>query len=344
MPNIIGKKFNIKLNAKEIKPVRDKSQVFYNSDSAILNIQILEDSLPKDLLGCTISVLYSAEELKQPIQQKEKGIRIIDDLNGLIEIKIPDNAKISTNMLSINITISDLDEDVCLQPIIFTVKQSINNEVVENEKGTINSIMDIDRKIEELGKEVLKVEDGIEKANTKLSVATNEISTALTEMNNSINSNADVLNKEIDDISNRINNVNNELNETFMKSIKLSSIINGNYISFETDFINKVAKECVKYSFIVHTSANPYANIITSTAIGILTFTLEGERVNIKYNSLIDHNIQGNMLQVNASFSNGLIYINKDEFGYKLRINCKGKKEFIEQSNCVLTPISSGLI
>lgn len=355
---IIAKPFDVTLDTKQVKPLRDKSWQTFIGDSVILNIKILEDGNTKPFdTNSVITVLYTnnINTIEQKSNVVDSGISIVDCENGVIQVKPKDNY-LSEGFNIITVSITDEDENITLQQFIFNTLSTVNDAVIIESKDDIETLTELARIIEdfplvteELDKVSASAEAMITTVNDKIVEADSIISDSIEGLDIEVHEALVSANLKVDDelgkMQDRIDNKNNELDIIFLKSVELEKTLISNKIVFSTAVIGKVASELVKHSYLVHINTSPYVSGVTTQFIGLLTFSIEATGVNCLLNTLSNKSVQGQSIQVTCQFSNGFSVIsNLNETGYKIVFKTNGISSSLGNSKCVLTPISSGLL
>lgn len=337
-----------------VKPIRLKESIFLG-DSVQLDIILKENNELKQLnQDCKATILYTTiiDNVVNSIEQKD-GFTI-DTLTSKITI-IPKKNALRLGLNKISIQIYDIDESIGISPILLNVQATTDSEIIDN-ANDIQSLKDLEDTLLNVGKEIIKLNTDIDGVENRIASAETTIigtvSTMNTLVNEEIQSTRDKLafeeariDQAIEEMDNKLNNKNTEIDNIFLKSIKLEPYVDGNFVSFKSKIINMTAKELVNYSFGYHINGCPYVQSINSQNLGLITFSLEGGLAKIQSSSIFVKTIQGNNVSVTAKFlSNGLSSIDGNEFGYFLKLETSIKSQFISSANCILVPISGGLL
>ena len=341
----------ISVNTLNSKLIRIKQNTFIG-DSVKIPLLLSEGDELKQLHdGCTVSVLYSDLEGKEVRQQTENIT--IDTITSTLSF-VPENGKLIVGVNKIQICIKDLDEQIYLPPLILNVLATTDSTVINNETNiqtlyelqkyidSANTTLDNTKvKLEEIDVKVDKLITDMGEADELIKSTVNDLQIEVRDALVNANTEIDTSLQAMED---KINNKFDELNSNFSKIIQLEAYLNSNSkVCFRSDFINIPAKELVNYSFMVHINGSPYVASISTTNIGVLTFSMESNGVNIIYNSLISRSVQGNSIIISPKFSltNSNI-IEQNEFGYRIIIETNILKTELNNAKCCLTPLTTG--
>lgn len=356
MENDIRKKLSeINVDILSVKPIRVKEQVFLSDDIEI-NLILKENNELKQLnQDCKAEMLCSItnDDITTSVEQKDNVL--IDTLLSKITIH-PNKNALRLGMNKIQIKVCDLDEQFYLSPILLNVQETTDSNLIVDNSNEIQVLRDLENKLVTIDGEIVKVNTDIDNIETRITSAENTIIDKVADMesiiNLEINETRDKLTFEetridqaIEEMDNKLNNKNTEIDNIFLKSIKLEPYVDGNFVSFKSKIINITAKELVKYSFNYHVNGCPYIQSINTQNLGLIIFSLESGVTKIQSTSLYTKNIQGNSVVVTAKFlPNNISSINENEFGYYIKIETNIKAQFINSANCILVPISGGLL
>lgn len=341
----------ISINTLDSKIIRIKQNIFIG-DSVKISLIISEGDELKQLHdNCTVNILYSDLEGKEVRGQTENII--IDTVTSTLSF-IPSSGKLIVGVNKIEICIKDLDEKIYLPSLLINVLPTTDNNVINSETKiqtlyelqkyitnatetldiTKNKLEDIDIKVDKLITDMSYTDELIKSTVEDLQI---EVREALVNANTEIDTSLQAMESKID-------NKFNEFNSNFSKIIQLEAYLNSNSkVCFRSDFINIPAKDLVNYSFMVHVNTSPYVQSIITSYIGILSFSLESNGVVVNLNTLSSKSIQGNNVSVAVQFSNGSNTISDiNDFGYKLVFTTNGITNSLSNSNCCLSPLTTG--
>lgn len=356
MENIRKKLSEINVDVLSVKPIRVKEQVFLSDDIEINLILKENDELKQLNQDCKAEILYSItnNDITTSVEQKDNVL--IDTLLSKITIH-PNKNALRLGMNKIEVKTFDTDEQFYLPSLLLNVQSTTDSNLIVDNSNEIQVLKDLENKLVTIDGEIVKVNTDIDNIETRITSAENTIIDKVADMESIINleikETRDKLTFEearidqaIEEMDNKLNNKNAEIDNIFLKSIQLEPFLNeNNKVCFTSDFINVPAKELVKYSFMVHVNCSPYVASISTTNIGILTFSLESNGVVINFNSLISKTIQGNSTKVSVQFNNNSnVITNVEDFGYKLLVITNGISSALSNSKCCLTPLTIGRI
>lgn len=349
MEEILKKIPMIEIDTLSSKPIRIKTQV-YLGDSILISLQLKENGEDKILhSGCTANILYSDLESKN-VREQNTGITI----EGTNISFVPNKLIVGVN--KIELCIRDTDEVIYLCPLILNVLTTIDNNLIVDNSNDIQTLKQLKEHIDNTNDvlrntelQLVSIGEKIEALTTDISEADSLIKDTLEELQIEVHETLVKANTKIDteleNIQNKIENKFNEFNNQFSKIIKLEAYLNNNNkVCFRSEFINIPAKELVNYSFIVHVNGSPYVASIQITNVGIITFSLESNGVNMWYNSLVTRSVQGNSLFIAPKFSlTNTNTISPTEFGFKIIIETtNGIASSLNNSSCCLAPLTIG--
>lgn len=145
MNNIISKKFYLELSFNENKPYNNKELFCKVNDSIKLYIKLKEDGVIRNLENCKISMISHKRgncHLGTVIEQDIQKV-VVDKGYIVITPKREFTSTISTVVSEI--TIYDEDEAITTQSFIFQVFKALNDNVIEAEKNSIDTLIDLKR-------------------------------------------------------------------------------------------------------------------------------------------------------------------------------------------------------
>lgn len=367
----IAKYFEVNLDTKITKPLKDKSFICFDTDSIIIKAFITEDFENKILEDSQILIIYDYGSYRVEQAMGDGGIEIIGENEVLITPKT--NCLVESQSVKITINIYDEDEFITAQPFTFKVLKSSESSLVDEAEDAINTTIALNDKIDML-------EDRVDAINVDISDKTaiiqgqidgfstslegqiesmydlidaniensrNNITQLNSEMEELINGEIETTRTEIENLKNdaiedinelaeKTNNTAIELDECFLRSTSLMKMESGNYISFISDYFVQSIGDMLNRSFIVHVVGSPYnADIITPT-IGILYFFKDTRGINIAFNTLITKTIQGNSVNVNVKFGDGTTVLDPSENIFRILVETNISKNYVDTANCII--------
>lgn len=329
MDTEISKVYSIKLDTKGkgivAKDINNKSLICNASDSIKIVIELLEDGSNKELgSNCNISLIShiqhvngSVDDVKQDNTDGSITYEIIDG-KTIITIYPKDSFNLNEGISENEIVIADENENISVQHFKFTIKPSLNNNVVHDSIDSINTLTELEEQIKK--NEVVLQETTQQAVNMQKQVddKCDEVDTILAQQDV-------IIDDSINEMNAKINNMNTTIDTQVLKTIKLNSleIPSENVIYFATKLINEKAENLINKAFDVHIGGHVYNTNTLQTTIGILNFYMLNNNLYVDYRSLADRNMSGNTVSVEVLFSNKLNYIPKSAIGYKLLFKTK---------------------
>ena len=354
MENIRKKLPEINVDILSVKPIKVKEQVFLSDDIEINLILKENDELKQLNQDCKAEILYSITNNNITTSVEQKDNVLIDTLLSKIIIHPNKNAlRLGANKISIKIY--DIDEQLYLCPLLLNVQATTDSNLIVDNSNEIQVLKDLENKLVEIDDEIVKVNTDIDNIETRIENAENTVANTVAEMeslvNLEINETRDKLTFEearidqaIEEMDNKLNNKNQEIDKIFLKSIEMTSYVDGNFVSFKSKIINISARDLCKYSFNYHVNGCVYAESINTVTVGLLTFSNEGDVARINNVSLYTRNVQGNTVLVASKFlPTNTTSINSNEFGYYIKLETNIKSQYINSARCCLSVIGSGL-
>lgn len=180
MNNKIGKEFSVKLDVKKVNLLKTDISV-QTFDTVYLNIEIIENGLPKDISNCEIEIYGLRNTSGTKIEQKFiEGITVVDSKQGEINVKLKDSFVKYSDRISVSTLIKDEDEKVYIQPFLFTVTNSLSNSIVEEALNDIVSLEELNKMVIELNKLIVETGENegnrCSEENARLTNETNRVS------------------------------------------------------------------------------------------------------------------------------------------------------------------------
>ena len=340
MRNIIAKQFNFTLDSKSVKPYKEKGFVCYDTDSIKLIINVDEDGEVKYMMNTKIDVIYSFPNGESNPIRQEFGDGISVTGEGGIEIIPRNNCLIPTDMLRIDINISDNDEFITLQPFTFKVLKSVESEIFDKAETVAKTMRGISEQVDVLTREIAELDRMVSDAEDMITERTLQaigmVQDMLSGVTVVVDEKIEEADAKLDVFANRIDNSLVELDECFLRTIPLTPKVDEDKIMFETDLSEGSPIDLVGKSYIM-TVTGSVANVNTITShISILYFTQENDKVVINYVVLASKSVQGKSISVTPQFNNSLNYVPKDstEFGICIKTNILAN--YIDNALCTI--------
>lgn len=343
--------YDLKLDVKQTKLLNNKDKMSCKAnDSIILNIELVEDGVKKDISDdCSISLITSVELSNGTIEsyrqnnKEHGGFQVIkDETSTKIIIEPMDFFTLneSKNVIS-EIVVSDINESIATQKFRFSVVGTLNGGIIKSAFDSINTLDELDKLIEAEKQALIDIRN-------EVSVISNNIDNKIVEINDRITSEDNKVDQAIQIIDDKINNMNNVIDTQVVKSIPLSiyDVSGSNVVYFITDLFNMKTSDLLDKTFVVSIGgyvASGYYN----TSIGHLVFTLEGGSIKCNYEPRIDKNIGGSTVGASVLFSNMTNSIGKNITDFKLVIKTNIKKSLLNgeyNAFARITPLSNGYL
>ena len=153
----ISKYFEINLDSKITKPLKDKTLVCFDTDSIMIKAIITEDFEEKDVEESQVSVIYDYGSYKVEQRMEDGGIELVGKCE--IDIVPKSNCLMEATAVSISINIYDEDEFITIQPFIFRILKSSESEIMDEAKDIVNNTVILREQVDAL-------EDRVEIINT----------------------------------------------------------------------------------------------------------------------------------------------------------------------------------
>lgn len=221
----ISKYFEINLDSKITKPLKDKALVCFDTDSIMIKAIITEDLEEKDVEESQVSVIYDYGSYKVEQRMEDGGIELVGKCE--IDIVPKSNCLMEATAVSISINIYDEDEFITIQPFIFRILKSSESEIMDEAKDIVNNTVILREQVDAL-------EDRVEMINTDITdktvivqkqigefsvVLENEIESMHESLEDEIESMHELININIEDTRNNVYAVTNELNSLVNEEI-----------------------------------------------------------------------------------------------------------------------------
>ena len=372
----ISKYFEINLDSKITKPLKDKSFVCFDTDSIMIRAIIAEDFEDKIIEECQISVIYDYGTHIVEQRMQDGGIEIV----GANEINIVPrgNCLVEAQMVTISINIYDEDEFITIQPFMFRILKSNESEMMDEvqdiPKTTIvleGQIKELEDKIDNAGKDIsdkivaiegqvkgfsYELEDEIEFMHELIDANVenmrDEIYATNSELNNLVNEEVLITRNEItrlrqdainniEELTERVNNTAIELDECFLRTIPLFPMDSNGKVLFSTERILGSPLDLIGKTYILNVTGSPANSNTISTNLSLLYFTLESGNVVINYVLLANKSIQGRNITITPQFDNGRNSIDSSTEEFNIRIMTNLLTSYAENAICTLSANST---
>lgn len=372
----ISKYFEINLDSKITKPLKDKSFVCFDTDSIMIRAIIAEDFEDKIIEECQISVIYDYGTHIVEQRMQDGGIEIV----GANEINIVPrgNCLVEAQMVTISINIYDEDEFITIQPFMFRILKSNESEMMDEvqdiPKTTIileGQIKELEDKVDNAGKDIsdkiavieeqvkgisYELEDEIEFMHELIDANVenmrDEIYAANSELNNLVNEEVLITRNEItrlrqdainniEELTERVNNTAIELDECFLRTIPLFPMDSNGKVLFSTERILGSPLDLIGKTYILNVTGSPANSNTISTNLSLLYFTLESGNVVINYVLLANKSIQGRNITITPQFDNGKNSIDSSTEEFNIRIMTNLLTSYVENASCTLSANST---
>lgn len=372
----ISKYFEINLDSKITKPLKDKSFVCFDTDSIMIRAIIAEDFEDKIIEECQISVIYDYGTHIVEQRMQDGGIEIV----GANEINIVPrgNCLVEAQMVTISINIYDEDEFITIQPFMFRILKSNESEMMDEvqdiPKTTIvleEQIKDLEDKVDNAGKDIsdkivaieeqikgfsYELEDEIEFMHELIDANVenmrDEIYAVNSELNNLVNEEVLITRNEItrlrqdainniEELTERVNNTAIELDECFLRTIPLFPMDSNGKVLFSTERILGSPLDLIGKTYILNVTGSPANSNTISTNLSLLYFTLESGNVVINYVLLANKSIQGRNITITPQFDNGKNSIDSSTEEFNIRIMTNLLTSYAENAICTLSANST---
>lgn len=372
----ISKYFEVNLDSKITKPLKDKSFVCFDTDSIMIRAIIIEDFENKIIEECQISVIYDYGNHIVEQRMQDGGIEIV----GANEINIVPrgNCLIEAQVVTISINIYDEDEFITIQPFTFRVLKSNESEMMDEvqdiPKTTIvleGQIKELEDKVDNAGKDIsdkivaieeqvkdisYELEDEIEfmhgLIDANVENMRDEIYATNSELNNLVNEEILITRNEItrlrqdainniEELTERVNNTAIELDECFLRTIPLFPMDSNGKILFSTERILGSPLDLIGKTYILNVTGSPANSNTISTNLSLLYFTLESGDVVINYAVLANKSIQSRNITITPQFDNEKNSIDSSTEEFNIRIMTNLLTSYAENAICTLSANST---
>lgn len=368
----ISKYFEINLDSKITKPLKDKTLVCFDTDSIMIKAIITEDLEEKDIEETQVSVIYDYGSYKVEQRMEDGGIEVV----GKSEIDIVPKSNCLMEAVAVNISINIYDEDefITIQPFTFRILKSSESEIMDEAKDIVSNTVILREQLDALEDRVeiintdisdktiivqeqidefsIILEDEIESMHELININIEDTRNNVYAVNNELNS---LVNEEISiargeisslkqdaiddiaDLTERVNNTSMELDEYFLRSTPLNPIDYDGKLLFSTGKILGSPLNLIGKTYIMNVTGSP-SNISTiSTSLSLLYFTLESGNVVANYILLANKSIQGKAITIAPQFDNGKNSIDKSAEEFSIRIVTNLLTSCAENARCTIS-------
>lgn len=368
----ISKYFEINLDSKITKPLKDKTLVCFDTDSIMIKAIITEDLEEKDVEESQVSVIYDYGSYKVEQRMEDGGIELVG--KGEIDIVPKSNCLMEATAVSISINIYDEDEFITVQPFIFRILKSSESEIMDEAKDIVNNTVILREQVDALEDRVeiintditdktamvqkqidefsVVLEDEIESMHELINIniedTRNNVYAVTSELNSLVNEEVSITRNEITilrqdaiddiaDLTERVNNTSIELDECFLRSTPLSPMDYDGKLLFSTGKILGSPLNLIGKTYIMNVTGSPSNLSTISTSLSLLYFTLESGNVVANYILLANKSIQGKTISVTPQFDNGKNSIDKSAEEFSIRIMTNLLTSCVENARCTIS-------
>lgn len=368
----ISKYFEINLDSKITKPLKDKALVCFDTDSIMIKAIITEDLEEKDVEESQVSVIYDYGSYKVEQRMEDGGIELVGKCE--IDIVPKSNCLMEATAVSISINIYDEDEFITVQPFIFRILKSSESEIMDEAKDIVNNTVILREQVDALEDRVeiintditdktamvqkqidefsVVLEDEIESMHELINIniedTRNNVYAVTNELNSLVNEEVSITRAEISnlkqdaiddivDLTERVNNTSIELNEYFLRSTPLSPMDYDGKLLFSTGKILGSPLSLIGKTYIMNVTGSPSNLSTISTSLSLLYFTLESGNVVANYVLLASKSIQGKAITIAPQFDNGKNSIDKSAEEFSIRIVTNLLTSCAENARCTIS-------
>jgi hypothetical protein len=368
----ISKYFEINLDSKITKPLKDKTLVCFDTDSIMIKAIITEDLEEKDVEESQVSVIYDYGSYKVEQRMEDGGIELVG--KSEIDIVPKSNCLMEATAVSISINIYDEDEFITIQPFIFRILKSSESEIMDEAKDIVNNTVILREQVDALEDRVeiintditdktamvqkqidefsVVLEDEIESMHELINIniedTRNNVYAVNNELNSLVNEEVSITRNEITrlrqdaiddiaDLTERVNNTSIELNEYFLRSTPLNPMDYDGKLLFSTGKILGSPLNLIGKTYIMNVTGSPSNLSTISTSLSLLYFTLESGNVVANYILLANKSIQGKTISVTPQFDNGKNSIDKSAEEFSIRIVTNLLTSCAENARCTIS-------
>ena len=368
----ISKYFEINLDSKITKPLKDKTFVCFDTDSIMIKAIITEDLDEKDIEESQVSVIYDYGSCKVEQRMEDGGIELVG--KNEIDIVPKSNCLMEATAVSISINIYDEDEFITIQPFIFRILKSSESEIMDEAKDIANNTVALREQVDALKERVeiintditdktvmvqkqidefsIVLEDEIESMHELINIniedTRDNVYAVTNELNSLVNEEIGITRAEISnlrqdaidnivDLTEKVNNVNIELDECFLRSTPLSPMDYDGKLLFSTGKILGSPLNLIGKTYIMNVTGSPSNLSTISTNLSLLYFTLESGNVVVNYALLANKSIQGKTISIAPQFDNGKNSIDKSAEEFSIRITTNLLTSCVENARCTIS-------
>ena len=368
----ISKYFEINLDSKITKPLKDKTLVCFDTDSIMIKAIITEDLEEKDVEESQVSVIYDYGSYKVEQRMEDGGIELVGKCE--IDIVPKSNCLMEATAVSISINIYDEDEFITIQPFIFRILKSSESEIMDEAKDIVNNTVILREQVDALEDRVeiintditdktamvqkqidefsVVLEDEIESMHELINIniedTRNNVYAVASELNSLVNEEVSITRNEITrlrqdaiddiaDLTERVNNTSIELDEYFLRSTPLSPMDYDGKLLFSTEKILGSPLNLIGKTYIMNVTGSPYNLDTISTNLSLLYFTLESGNVVVNYVLLANKSIQGKTITITPQFDNEKNSIDKSAEEFSIRIVTNLLTSCVENARCTIS-------
>lgn len=368
----ISKYFEINLDSKITKPLKDKTLVCFDTDSIMIKAIITEDLEEKDVEESQVSVIYDYGSYKVEQRMEDGGIELVGKCE--IDIVPKSNCLMEATAVSISINIYDEDEFITVQPFIFRILKSSESEIMDEAKDIVNNTVILREQVDALEDRVeiintditdktamvqkqidefsVVLEDEIESMHELINIniedTRNNVYAVNNELNSLVNEEVSITRNEITklrqdaiddiaDLTERVNNTSIELNEYFLRSTPLSPMDYDGKLLFSTGRILGSPLNLIGKTYIMNVTGSPSNLSTISTNLSLLYFTLESGNVVANYVSLANKSIQGKAITIAPQFDNEKNSIDKSAEEFSIKIVTNLLTSCVENARCTIS-------
>ena len=368
----ISKYFEINLDSKITKPLKDKTLVCFDTDSIMIKAIITEDLEEKDVEESQVSVIYDYGSYKVEQRMEDGGIELVGKCE--IDIVPKSNCLMEATAVSISINIYDEDEFITIQPFIFRILKSSESEIMDEAKDIVNNTVILREQVDaledrveiintditdktaivqkQIGEFSVVLEDEIESMHELINIniedTRNNVYAVTSELNSLVNEEVSITRNEITilrqdaiddivDLTERVNNTIIELDEYFLRSTPLSPMDYDGKLLFSTGKILGSPLNLIGKTYIMNVTGSPSNLSTISTNLSLLYFTLESGNVVANYVLLANKSIQGKTITIAPQFDNGKNSIDKSVEEFSIRIETNLLTGCVENARCTIS-------
>lgn len=380
--NKISKEYELYLIQKETTVNKTGVKV-YVDDDVEYTIEILKEfnpitkeKIPMDLTGCRINALAHRMNSKTTILQEygenqEEGgvIEISDSINGILRFKPKKSIMSCPDKIQIQFSIKDLDETICVQPMLFVVLETLDSieeviptndiktlkqlgEQIEQSKELISEVREevvningfVSEKIADLD---LKISNNDSLIQSQLNTFNRKIQEETNKLEDEITIQSARLDGEVETIEKRIDEVNIELGNATsfipMQNFLTPFVKEGeNYVSFKLSVAGYEAKKLAGNIMLVNISYQSSTKQNGLSYSGLLTSTFYEDSRAVPYSymyltPLHKPVISGMEIEPSVVFNGSVNKLTATENYYEIWVKTRIPKDELINAKCVVT-------